>query len=77
MHGLVKTWQETLIPVVALGSAQHLGSRPLYVQVLDAQGHLCIACGFELGTGVMAVGTPESYRIRPCVTCATYKYEHR
>ena len=76
MHGLAKTWQETLIPTVALGSAQHLSSRPLYIQELDAQGLLCVACGFELGTGVVMVGTPESYRIRPCATCAAYKYEH-
>ena len=75
MLGLAKTWQETLIPTVALGSAQHLSSRPLYVQELDAQGLLCVACGFELGMGVVAVGTPGSYRIRPCAVCAQYKYE--
>ena len=75
MFRLAKTWQETMIPVVAIGSAQHLGSRPLYVQELDAQGLLCAACGFELGEGVVLVGTPESYRIRPCSTCALYRYE--
>ena len=77
MPGLAKTWQETLIPVVVLGSAQHLTTRPLYIQELDAQGLLCVACGFELGTGVVMVGTPEKYRIRPCAACAEHRYEQQ
>jgi len=73
----VNTWRDSLIPVVALGSAQDLRSRPLYIQELDAQGLLCVKCGFPLGTGVILVGTPESYRVRPCATCAEYNYTHR
>ena len=71
-----RTWRECLISPVVIGSAQDLGSRPLYVQELDAQGLLCAVCGFPLGKGVVLVGTPESNRVRPCATCAQYKYEN-
>ena len=71
------TWRDSLIPEVVLGSAQDLGSRRLYIQELDAQGLLCPACGFKLGQGVALVGTPESYRVRPCATCAEYKYDQQ
>ena len=71
------TWRDSLIPVVALGSAQDLGSRRLYIQELDAQGLLCPSCGFPLGKGVILVGTPESYRVRPCAACAEHRYDQQ
>ena len=70
-----RTWRECLIPGVVVGSAEDLGSRPLYVQELDAQGLLCAACGHTLGEGVVLVGTCRSYRVRPCAACAAYKYD--
>jgi hypothetical protein len=69
------SWQDRLIPAVAVGSPQHLHSRRLYIQKLDAQGLLCAACGFPLGEGTTVVGSPGNYRLRPCAACAAYRYE--